>query len=218
MWSEVFWALGLACLQPAGVSISKSSSANQTRPDLTTAWFEEKWLLFSEAFWPRPWPRCVNGDVWVLRVNQTATSIKESIIKRSLPCGAASWEPLKTLTGRKPFGGYFGLTGWGCPALPPPLGWENLCLWHNRRMRRSGSDSSRYEASSCPFSSRALLSYPELVFLEALLHVQQWFSTGESFDPQGTFVSTWRCFWWSQLENATSIWWIESRDTATHSI
>lgn len=144
--------------------------------------------------------------------------INKSISKRSLHCCAASWVRLEVLTDRKAFGGYFAITLWGRPAVPSPLGWENLCLWHNRRMHRGGSNGSRYEASSCPFSSRAPLSYPELVFLEALLPVEQWFSTGDSSDPQGTFVNVQRHFWLSPLESATSIWWTEAGDTATHSV
>lgn len=56
------------------------------------------------------------------------TSVRASMRSRSLCRCAASLACLKVLTDRKALGGLFGITSWGCPAVPSPLGWDRLCL------------------------------------------------------------------------------------------
>lgn len=87
-------------------------------------------------------------------------------------------------------------------AIPPPCGWGSLFLWSDGEVRGAESESGRHEASSCPFLSRTPLSHRELIFLQTLIPIELWFSTGGRFDPQRTFVNvrdilddhSWECY------------------------
>lgn len=111
------------------------------RPDLTAAWLGRN----SFCFWGILTPHLAKVYRWgSLGLESKSskfpssvhTSVEASIRTRSLCCCAASRVCLKFLTGRKAFGGLFGITSWGCSAVPSPLGWDSLCPWHNRKVHR----------------------------------------------------------------------------------
>lgn len=174
--------------------VSKSCHPRR-HPDRTSPCLvvQKRLLLSSEASWH---PGSVNGEVGILSVNHASPCLLSlSYISQrargdqSLDCYSIRGGIRRFPQTREAFGTYFGLP----LRLGQPL---PLAGWRGARGR---SESGKHKASSCPFPSRAPLSHPELIFLQSLIPIELWFSTGGEFDPQGTCVNVPRHFRWSQL-------------------